>query len=558
MDEIVSNLEPWQKTQLHEVADGMLEVYRTLARMQFIEEFDITQGPHDMSELLPFCRDLKVDDSIIYLYSILPYVEGGGDFVCRGAMLDLRKKRDIEEARNPMYANDDEAPRPWMTGLSSIANHDTALVYDARRHVIGMYCQEGFDSTDRNLHDRTPSISGDEVVVDSDTEDEETQGTPDAADKSDKEDNDNDTQMIEIESHTEEDSASEQWEDEGSDEGSDEESDEANLAEGNTWDEMEARPAPKVLRDIVRWYEQLIELPGDGEYSGTDWNPEVTKPLYIMHGWPRADFNGEAFLVEKARACAEASVRLSRQDDEKVRDEVAELEKQLSVHKDEKEFRRVRLCNNILANPGKHKFEDEWDARWQLHQIQETGKNLRQLLQAEKEKLEKTPMVDFKPTRQQLVLDNLKGGLRYDKWLVDNVKTQIAEAVGDEKTVKANRIRLPRLEKKALIMEKACGSYQKDENVTPLVRPNYCDGPMDLREHLWHAIQARKTLPEAIELSRQFLETVPMEAKRIKMEAEHGYTSQVKALEQSEEQVARLKKQLLDQGYTGWPLEHCD
>jgi hypothetical protein len=185
--------------------------------LQFIEEFDITQGPHDMSELLPFCRDLNVDDSIIYLYSILPYVKGGGDFVCRGAKLDLRDKSDIEQARSPMYANDDEAPRPWMTGLSSIANHDTTLVYDARRHVIGMYCQEGFDSTDRNLHDQTPSISRDEDVDDTDASVGKGQGTPDAADKSDKEDNDDDTEMTDTESHTEEGSASEQWVDEWSD-----------------------------------------------------------------------------------------------------------------------------------------------------------------------------------------------------------------------------------------------------------------------------------------------------------------------------------------------------
>jgi hypothetical protein len=117
-----------------------------------------------------------------------------------------------------------------------------------------------------------------------------------------------------------------------------------------------------VLRDIVRWYEELIELPGDGEYSGTNWDPEITKPLYIKHGWPSTDLDGEAFLVAKARACAEASVGLNRRENERVRDEVAELEKRLSVHKEEKEFRRMRLCKNILANP--RNVEEEWDARW--------------------------------------------------------------------------------------------------------------------------------------------------------------------------------------------------
>ncbi|KAH7369219.1 hypothetical protein B0T11DRAFT_278433 [Plectosphaerella cucumerina] len=63
-----------QKAQLHEVADGMLRVYRTLVRMQYLQESWIVEGPHDLTSALPTCARLRLDDSIIYLYSILPYV----------------------------------------------------------------------------------------------------------------------------------------------------------------------------------------------------------------------------------------------------------------------------------------------------------------------------------------------------------------------------------------------------------------------------------------------------------------------------------------------------
>ncbi|KAL2210351.1 hypothetical protein CC79DRAFT_1365744 [Sarocladium strictum] len=538
MDEIIKCLEPWQKKQLHEVADGMLLIYRTLARMQYIEDFDITEGPHDMSELLPFCRSLNVDDSIIYLYSILPYVEDGGDFVNRGAMLDLRVKRDIEEARNPMFGDDDESPRPWMTGLSAISNHDTALVYDARKHVIGMYCQEGFDSTDRNLRDQTPASSIDEDMEETGEDESEGEDTPDATQESQKEGDNDDSQMTDVE---EEDTPSEQSED---DEG------------GNPWDEMEARPAHKVLRDIVRWYESLDELPGVGERSGADWDPEITEPLYVKHRWPSSTFDGEAFLVAKARACAEKSVKQNLQQNKRVRDELAELEKQLEVHKDEKELRRMRLCNRLLENP-RH-LEEEWGCRWEVQQIEERSKGLRMRIQAEKDKIENMTGFNSKPTKRQMVLDNLMGEIKYNKWLMESVKTQIAEAVDDDQKTKANRRLLPRLEKKAQIFDKAYKTYQTDKNVAPLDRPNYFEDTVDLRGGLYDAITKKKILPEAIELLRQFLENVPTEVKYVRSSAEYRYEAQRKALQQAEEQYARSRKLLLEQGYTGWPMEYCD
>ena len=56
-------------------------------------------------------------------------------------------------------------------------------------------------------------------------------------------------------------------EDEAECDGSDEEAEDEDEGDGSDgegahWDEMSSRPAGRVLRDIVRWYHELIETPG--------------------------------------------------------------------------------------------------------------------------------------------------------------------------------------------------------------------------------------------------------------------------------------------------------
>ncbi|PCG89448.1 Hypothetical protein PENO1_104650 [Penicillium occitanis (nom. inval.)] len=67
-----------QKPELHEVADLMLEIYQTLAKMRYIDASEIVQGPHDLTETLSHYDDgetiLGLDPAIKYLYTILPYV----------------------------------------------------------------------------------------------------------------------------------------------------------------------------------------------------------------------------------------------------------------------------------------------------------------------------------------------------------------------------------------------------------------------------------------------------------------------------------------------------
>lgn len=64
-----------QKAQLHEVAQFMLGIYQTLAQMRYLDPKTIQTGPHDISKMRPVYEKHGLDPAIIYLYSILPYVD---------------------------------------------------------------------------------------------------------------------------------------------------------------------------------------------------------------------------------------------------------------------------------------------------------------------------------------------------------------------------------------------------------------------------------------------------------------------------------------------------
>ncbi|GAD92276.1 hypothetical protein NFIA_095430 [Paecilomyces variotii No. 5] len=239
-----------QKARLHEVADSLLEIYQTLAKMRFIDPGGIQKGPHDMKHLLPLYEELGLDPSIIYLYSILPYVDtalaGNSDFFHGGEFVDFRNHDDVKRGRDPFlvgpYGDDFEAEggpyiRPWVTPLSQLGNHQSVIIYDAREHRIWIIDQEGWSSTDPALR-----------------------GVPD-----------------------------------GQREG----------VNANSIEHIPSRPAGHVLRDINRWYLSLIELPGGGDNSGLEWSTRSLdlEALYRTHGWPD-NFDGEAFEMAQAREYA--------------------------------------------------------------------------------------------------------------------------------------------------------------------------------------------------------------------------------------------------------------
>lgn len=298
MDEIKSNLKPRQVERLHEVADGLRNVYHTLVRMGYLETDWVDEGPHELQQWLPLYRGLEIDDSIIYLYSILPYVVdslgmGRLDFFRRGEFSDFREKDHILSGRDPMHHGETKEGlmRPWMTALSQCGNHQTALIYDSRRHVLGIFGQMDSGSSDPNLDE--------EWVED---RDDSNAGTPGASGdiEHQRDDTDEDNGEEEEQGSNEEDLVSEN-DRESSDDALDDDSEDESDVE-NYWDEMDARSAPKVLRDINTWFKDTTELPGRGEAPNGNWEEELVKPLLIKYGWPTASFDRDGFKRAQAQA----------------------------------------------------------------------------------------------------------------------------------------------------------------------------------------------------------------------------------------------------------------
>jgi hypothetical protein len=311
IETIAQSLTPRQKARLHEVADLLLEIYHTLARMRYLDPDWIQPGPHDLREHMPLYHSLHLDPAIIYLYHILPYldpvVRDRLDFFDRGRFIDYREKDHIEEGRDPAFVGEPaQLLRPWMTPLSMMGNHTDVLIYDAKRHVIGMFGNDYGGSGDRNLHGgmifKTSDAEGRERYVRC-WDGVEVECGPEGAEEWER-------QANRLAEDDDDEGEEEEEEDEGYKSRADDEDDDGDEEEEvNDWDEMEARRAPEVLRDIIRWYHELVEIPGNGENDQGMWDEEIVKPLYHKHGWPGQDFDGEGFLVDKVRAEAAMEAR---------------------------------------------------------------------------------------------------------------------------------------------------------------------------------------------------------------------------------------------------------
>lgn len=304
----MSALTSIQKAQLHEVADGMLNIYQTLVRMRYLDAAWICEGPHELADHELY-KSLGLDASIIYLYSILPYIDSHDpaaprDFYDGSYFADFRNAEDVEESREPSY-NDEQLCRPWQTSLNRMVNHGGVLVYDARKHTIAMADQTSDGSTDPNFqkreedHDQSqgPNVQAIEASQEhSNDHPQQEEGQPPAT-----------AQDIEATVSQEQDERSDADQDDWIDDGED------SHEEENYWAEI-GRNANFVLRDIKSWYEDLTETPGGGEHTCGVWDEEIVQPLYIKHGWPSADFDGNAFVVDHLRAVArkDTASRLNR------------------------------------------------------------------------------------------------------------------------------------------------------------------------------------------------------------------------------------------------------
>lgn len=530
MEEITARLEEWQKEQLQEVADGMLKIYRTLARMQFIDDHIIEEGPHDLENMLSVYRELNIDDSIIYLYSILPYVNEKVGFFQRGETLDLRDENDMDEARNPMY--DDDSPlRPWMTALSSISNHDVALIYDAERHVIGMFAQEYSGSTDPRIRSPSPYESSNDGVEDpSGSPGEDDDLRDDTSEKSNNESRGGSANDEEAEGSS---SADE-----------DEESTEENI-----WDDMDARSAPKVLRDVVRWYENLTELPLNEDKG--EWDPEFIRPLYLKYGWPSADFDAEGFLVEKR---IREAVKEVEEDQEKEKDYEGDLEIQLrgQVEQNEGEW-GLRYDQDIIDRTSD--LETEWKSRYRMHKMGRIRINLAKRIQENREKSEKMPKDDSTLTEQQVVLAKLNEDLDNAQERLESLTRVADKTEGTDTRSRNKRKETEETEKELRIYKKAYQKYKSDEDVTPMARPSYYCDETDMRARLWQLVTSLETSKEEAEALKEFIAGMPEDVKEARKEAESSLSSLENRSQMTEQQINTFEDKLRGVGYVGWPLK---
>ncbi|PGG95837.1 hypothetical protein AJ79_09846 [Helicocarpus griseus UAMH5409] len=360
MDNLNLDFDQAQKAQLHEVADLLLEIYRTLARMRYLDLEWIQQGPHDIQNILPACRELKLDPSIIYLYSILPYINpkfaDTVDFFHGSYFVDYRDEVHVKfYGRDPFFADDEEySMRAWMTPLSRLGNHQSVILYSAKSHRIWIVDQEYMDATDHALrlglglededyHSVSDSDSG------SDSDSEIVVMTPAESDQEEKRSVKKRSVSPQV------------WEKETRAE-CEAETSNGHIAKDPTevagyYSLMPGRPAGEVLRDINRWYLELKETPGGGENTGGDWKRNVVKPLYLKHGWPGDNFDGDAFLRDSLRAHAARFAKWRAKQRFKKKQNYADLSDNDDAPVQQK--KRERLANATTV-------DDEWLTHWEL------------------------------------------------------------------------------------------------------------------------------------------------------------------------------------------------
>ncbi|KAF7185704.1 hypothetical protein HII31_12935 [Pseudocercospora fuligena] len=252
---LASELPPTTRAKVHRVADLMLEIYSTLVDMQYLEPEAIRKGPHKIN--ITLSREQEIDDSVIYLWQILPYLnlayaEASG-FIFGGTFVDFRDDGDILSSRDPMYAiayDNQEGcgldcevdengelnlpyMRPTMTTLTNLGNHQCAMIYDVKTDRIWITDQLGDGTCDPALKDVPvgPKFNNNR----------------------------------------------------------------------NDFTHEPSRPAAEVLKDIVKWYRDLLEIPGgDGDYGVSEWDHDILKDFYEKNGWPD-NFDAHTFKIDLAR-----------------------------------------------------------------------------------------------------------------------------------------------------------------------------------------------------------------------------------------------------------------
>ncbi|KAK8868510.1 hypothetical protein PGQ11_007088 [Apiospora arundinis] len=403
-------ISPKQKTQLHRVADLLLVVYHTLVEMRYLEPEDIEEGPHDVSELMPYYESLGLDPTVIYLYSILPYVDAGDrSFFQGGDFADFRDRGHVKIGRDPMYTGpfeegakwgDDDGPymRPWYAALSHCGNHCSFLVYDTRKDEIAIIGQMDCGSNDPDINKRWSEGWTDEDDIDEGVEadndgsgdgnsanDNESGGEDEQDEDERDEGDDNSDSGVSGMEHEEDDGDHDDDdgdnEDDEEEEEEEEEEDDGMIEEEGTICQIDSRRAAPVLRDMNRWYREL-QTTFEGENTPRRWSDDkedfdiTIAEVFRRHGWPGKDFDGDGFEVDLERREARSSVK---HDVEEPRRQVSA--KKYPVERMDEDMRRLQgqidaaTANTEkkekTSNDDKTGEEALWMTRWELF---ETGR----------------------------------------------------------------------------------------------------------------------------------------------------------------------------------------
>lgn len=415
-------LTPKQKARLHEVADLLLEIYQTLARMRRIKASWIQPGPHDLTAHLPLYASLGLDQRVIYLYSIIPCLDpvassaSSACFFETCRFFDPRNEEHVRDAREFFHDEDDPLCelRPWTTALSQMGQYGAVVMYEARRHVMFFMDNNSTENNDRNLGNGGDEWSVSEEEDEEDEEEDDEEGKKEGKKEEEEQDEEEAAQEDgeeeeEEEKEREEKGAEQEDEEDDGDDGEEEEEDEKEEEEAEEehyFDYLDARAAGAVLRDILGWYRDLVDVPGcaadDKEWEG---HTDALRAAYRKRGWPGENFDGDAFVVDRARAIPAAEIRF---EPEKVLPSRLYLE--YMVQESEK-AEKAALAQGHEKLAATNDVDEEWVARWQIWNAERlTRESKDRLMRAEeliaqgrgRQKVEDLPLWEWDKMRRVL------------------------------------------------------------------------------------------------------------------------------------------------------------
>ncbi|KFZ20687.1 hypothetical protein V502_03070 [Pseudogymnoascus sp. VKM F-4520 (FW-2644)] len=519
-----------QKEQLHEVANLMLDIYRTLVHMRHLDPSWIIEGPHNIDDLLPMYRSYDLDASVIYLYSILPYIEPARgkrmDFFQGGAFADFRDVEDVKRGRNPLSADcDEEAMRPWMTPLSMLGNHRSVIIYNARIHCIWIYDQESGGSTDHNLLEGCKVFSREEYERSQEESREVSEASGEGEEDEEEGGDDEDGEY-----------------DEGGED--DEDEDEENTDE--FYDENDGRPAANVLRDIIKWYHELIELPGDGDESGALWDLEILLPLYPKHGWPSETFDGDAFEVDQVRA---AATKVAKESAEQP---INEVQKHNAWVSDAGGYRKRERADQLARKAAATTDDELWIARWELWKSEEHDRYMVEGLRRSE-----AAMYNASPARQFQKPDELplweERQLRMDSWgkqrELKKIQQEVERLQQASKLQKSSQVKLRYAAKQVAVYQKAHEAARLDaERLFPgrlfTVGLGVEINGQDYEERMGYFTNSIERVQRELELMREWMVQVPNSAQHARQVVKNELDRNEKHLEFCEGQRSTIARRL--------------